>query len=71
MPIIILDGNRYVTKHISMIGNVKIDHEGTGKFYFPFVCGGVTFSFSDCDRIVVENRWADMVCRVTYCSLGG
>ena len=49
------NGNMYIIKHISMIGEIKQDICETGKFYFDFDCGGVTHTISDYDQAVVIN----------------
>ena len=47
------NGNMYIIKHISMIGEIKQDICETGKYYFDFDCGGVTHIISDYDQAVV------------------
>ena len=47
------NGNIYLIKHISMIGEIKQDICETGKYYFDFDCGGVTHTISDYDQAVV------------------
>ena len=47
------NGNMYIIKHISMIGEIKQDECETGKYYFDFDCGGVTHTISDYDQAVV------------------
>ena len=47
------NGNMYVIKHISMIGEIKQDVCETGKYYFDFDCGGVTHTISDYDQAAV------------------
>ena len=47
------NGNMYIIKHISMIGEIKQDECETGKYYFDFDCGVVTHTISDYDQAVV------------------
>ena len=53
MSITDFNGNMYVIKHISMIGEVQKDYGETGKYYFDFDCGGVAHTISDYDQAVV------------------
>ena len=47
------NGNIYLIKHISMIGEIKQDICETGKYYFDFDCGGVTHTISDYDPAII------------------
>ena len=59
------NGNMYIIKHISMIGEVKQDVCETGKYYFDFDCGGVTHTISDYDQAVVIDFRGDMISLVS------
>ena len=47
------NGNMYITKHISMIGEIKQDICEIGKYYFDFDCGGVMHTISDYDPAII------------------
>ena len=53
MSITDFNGNMYIIKHISMIGEVQQDYGETGKYYFDFDCGGVTHTISDYDYAII------------------
>ena len=59
------NGNMYVIKHISMIGEIKQDACETGKYYFDFDCGGVTHTISDYDQAVVIDSRGNMISLVS------
>ena len=59
------NGNIYLIKHISMIGEIKQDICETGKYYFDFDCGGVTHTISDYDQSVVIDFQDKMIELVT------
>ena len=61
MIIIDFNGNMYIIKHISMIGEIKQDICETGKYYFDFDCGGVTHTISDYDQAVVIESQDKMI----------
>lgn len=65
MSITDFNGNMYIIKHISMIGEVQQDYGETGKFYFDFDCGGVTHTISDYDQAVVIDFQDKMIELVT------
>ena len=67
MSITDFNGNMYIIKHISMIGEVQQDNEETGKYYFNFICGGVTHTISDYDQAVVIDFQDKMIELVTEC----
>ena len=55
------NGNMYIIKHISMIGEIKQDECETGKYYFDFDCGGVTHTISHYDQAVVIEAQDKMI----------
>ena len=59
------NGNMYIIKHISMIGEVQQDYGETGKYYFDFDCGGVTHTISDYDQAVVIDFRGNMISLVS------
>ena len=59
------NGNMYIIKHISMIGEIKQDVCETGKYYFDFDCGGVTHTISDYDQAVVIDFRGNMISLVS------
>lgn len=61
MSITDFNGNMYIIKHISMIGEIKQDICETGKYYFDFDCGGVTHTISDYDQAVVIESQDKMI----------
>ena len=59
------NGNMYIIKHISMIGEIKQDECETGKYYFDFDCGGVTHTISDYEQAVVIDFRGNMISLVS------
>ena len=59
------NGNMYIIKHISMIGEIKQDECETGKYYFDFDCGGLTHTISDYDQAVVIDFRGNMISLVS------
>ena len=59
------NGNVYIIKHISMIGEIKQNIWETGKYYFDFDCGGVTHTISDYDQAVVIDFRGNMISLVS------
>lgn len=65
MSITDFNGNMYIIKHISMVGEVQKDYGETGKYYFDFDCGGVTHTISDYDQAVVIDFRGNMISLVS------
>ena len=65
MSITDFNGNMYIIKYISRIGEVQQDYGETGKYYFDFDCGGVTHTISDYDQAVVIDFQDKMIELVT------
>ena len=61
------NGNIYLIKHISMIGEIKQDICETGKYYFDFDCGGVTHTISDYDHAIILDFRDKMIKLVSEC----